>query len=494
MAKQAHLKLVTGALLMSNVMAGLDGTIVNTAMPAITSDLHGLSYIGWIVATFLLGMSVSSSLWSKFGEHVGNKTAFLLATSLFLIGTVAQGIATNIQFFIIGRTIMGIGAGGVNIIPMIVYGFLYDDLKKRAQVIGLASAFFNTASIIGPLVGGWIVDFFGWRWIFFINVPIALVTVTIVGIFFKPAHRLAAGKKVDIPGAVAMIVGLSLILTGIEMIGTIPNWEVAIVLIGGAVAMLIMFRLESRSEDAIVPTRFFTNQQLLLDFLFFMIMWGAFIAFLTYVPMWAQGILGLSAFLGGVTQIPGAITNFLGSELVAVINYRPHKYWLICAGISSLAIAFLLIILVGKAIPFWLLLVAGAFQGFGVGLNFNVLQMSVQTDVPLNDMPAATSVAYLLRILSQTMMSAVYGVVLNNTIVEHLRHHHGITMTMMNQLTNAATAKKLPTDLLPVMRQILYDAYHNIMYVGLGLTLLALLLALVVAIRHSWPHLGESTD
>ncbi|WP_367342760.1 MFS transporter [Limosilactobacillus sp.] len=481
--KQPHLILVTCALLMSNIMAGLDATIVNTAMPAITSDLHGLSYMGWIVATFLLGMSVSSSLWSKFGEHVGNKVAFVLATTLFLIGTIAQGLATNIQFFIIGRTIMGIGAGGVNIIPMIVYGFLYDDLKKRAQVIGLASAFFNTASIVGPLVGGWIVDFFGWRWIFFINVPIALISVVIVSMLFKPSHRMAAGKKIDIPGAVSMIIGLSLILTGIEMIGSIPNWETAILLIAGVVMMIVMFKLESHSDDAIIPTRFFTNHRLLVDFVFFMIMWGAFIAFLTYVPMWAQGILGLSAFIGGVTQIPGAITNFLGSELVAVINYRHIKYWLICGGIVSLAVAFLIVIIVGQSTPFWLLLVAGAFQGFGVGLNFNLLQMSVQTDVPLNDMPAATSVAYLLRILSQTMMSAVYGVVLNNTLAEHLRSHHGITMTMMNKLTNAATAKDLPQDLMPIMRHILYDAYHNIMYVGLGLTLVALILSIIVAIR-----------
>lgn len=480
--KQPHLMLVTCALLMSNIMAGLDATIVNTAMPAITSDLHGLSYMGWIVATFLLGMSVSSSLWSKFGEHVGNKVAFLLATTLFLIGTIAQGLASNIQFFIIGRTIMGIGAGGVNIIPMIVYGFLYDDLKKRAQVIGMASAFFNTASIAGPLVGGWIVDFFGWRWIFFVNVPIALISVTIVSLLFKPSHKMAAGKKVDIPGAISMVIGLSLILTGIEMIGSIPNWEIAILLIAGVIMMVVMFHLENRSDDAIIPTRFFKNTRLLLDFTFFMVMWGAFIAFLTYVPMWAQGILGLSAFIGGVTQIPGAITNFLGSELVAFINYRPIKYWLICMGIVSLAVAFLIVIVVGQATPFWLLLVAGAFQGFGVGLNFNLLQMSVQTDVPLNDMPAATSVAYLLRILSQTMMSAVYGVVLNNTLANHLRHHHEITMTMMNKLTNAATAKGLPAHLMPLMRHILYDAYHNIMYVGLGLTLFVLMLALLVAL------------
>ena len=155
---QQRRTIVTGALLLSNIMAGMDGTIVNTALPAITSDLHGLQYMGWIIATFLLGMAVATPLWSKFGEHKGNKQAYITATSMFLVGAIFQGLAPNILWFIIARTVMGIGAGGMNTIPFIVFAELYDNLKKRAQVLGIASACFGTASIIGPLLGGWIVD------------------------------------------------------------------------------------------------------------------------------------------------------------------------------------------------------------------------------------------------------------------------------------------------------------------------------------------------
>lgn len=150
--------LVTGALLLSNIMAGMDATIVNTALPAITSDLHGLQYMGWIVATFLLGMAVATPLWSKMGEHKGNKQAYITATLLFLVGAIFQGLAPNILWFIIARTVMGIGAGGMNTIPFIVYAELYQNLRKRAEVLGISSACFGTASIIGPLLGGWIVD------------------------------------------------------------------------------------------------------------------------------------------------------------------------------------------------------------------------------------------------------------------------------------------------------------------------------------------------
>lgn len=483
--KLPHLKLVTVALLMSNIMAGLDVTIVNTAMPAITSDLHALSYIGWIVAIFLLGMSVSTPLWSKFGEHVGNKIAFMTATLLFIGGSIFQGSAQNIQFFIISRAIMGIGAGGMNTIPMIAYGFLYGDLHQRTQVVGLSSAFFNTASIIGPLLGGWIVDTWNWRWIFYINVPIAIVSITIVALYFKPTHHGAAGKDIDYRGATLMVLGLTAILAGIEMIGTAAGWLVAAFLIVGIVLMVLMAAVERHVEDPIIPGRLFTNKQLVVDFSLFVVMWGAFIALVTYIPMWAQGLLGMSALIGGLTQIPGALTNFAGAEVAATAQERHPKYWLVTLGIVTLLVAFGIVLIFGQRTPFWLLLIAGAFEGFGVGFNFNILQVSVQTDVVVDDLPVATSVAYLLRILSQTMMSALYGVVLNVTLASQLKTHSGITMKMMNQLTNAVTAKKLPEQLVPTMRNILFHGYRNTMVVAFILGAICLVISVSVAVKRS---------
>ena len=212
--------IVTLALLLSNAMAGLDGTIVNTALPAIISDLHGIQYMGWIVAVFLLGMAVATPLWSKLGERVGNRRAYEIATLLFAIGSIFQALSSNIIFFLIARTVMGIGAGGMNTIPFIIYADLYTDLVKRAKVIGYATASFSAASIIGPLIGGWIVDTFSWHWVFYINVPIALISILSVKFFFKEPKRTSTSEKVDYLGASTMIISLVILLTGIQMIGT----------------------------------------------------------------------------------------------------------------------------------------------------------------------------------------------------------------------------------------------------------------------------------
>lgn len=476
-------RIVTGALLLSNIMAGMDGTIVNTAMPAITSDLHALQYMGWIVATFLLGMAVATPLWSKYGEHRGNKRAYIIATTTFAVGALLQAAAPNILWFILARTLMGVGAGGMNTIPFIVFAEIYPNLRERSQVVGFASACFGTASIVGPLLGGWIVDTLSWHWVFYINLPIALVAILIVGRFYRRGSHQAAGKPVDYAGASLLVGGLVTILVAIQMIGLLNGWLVGLLFTCGALMLVGMYRIDQRASDPIVPSRLFTNRELMIDLSLFVIIWGAFIAFITYVPMWAQGILGLSAFLGGATQIPGAFTNFIGSELVPALHDRLNKYQIVAAGALTITIAFAGLLLAGQHAPFWWLLVMGAFEGFGVGLIFNVLQVAVQTDAALQDVPIATSLAYLLRILSQTLMAAVYGVLLNQELAAGIAAHRGVSLRMLNELSNAATAHALPAAQLPIMRLILYRGYRSIMVAALVLMVIALVVIGILLVR-----------
>lgn len=468
--------IITGALLLSNIMAGMDGTIVNTALPAIASDLHALQYVGWIVAIFLFGMAVSTPLWSKFGEHQGNKKAYIIATSLFAIGAIFQALAPNIIWFIIARAVMGVGAGGMNTIPFIVFAEIYTNLKKRAAVLGLSSACFGTASIVGPLLGGWIVDTLSWHWVFYVNIPIALVAITIIAIFYQNGRMQSAGKPVDYLGATLLVSSLMLLLLAVQLIGIASLGVILGLVCLGLILLLWLIWIDRKAVDPIVPGRLFKNRELVLDFLLFVIIWGSFIAYVIYIPMWAQGILGLSALLGGMTQIPGAITNFLGSELVPFVQEKWSKYHLVMLGAFSIFIAFLGLLIGGEKTPFWVILILGLFEGFGVGLVFNILQISVQTDAELRDVPIATSMGYLLRILSQTFMSAIYGVILNDAMAEGIAMHQGITMRMLNKLSNAQTASQLPDKLVPQMRQILYYGYHNIMVMALVLIIVALIL------------------
>lgn len=467
--------IVTLALLLSNAMAGLDGTIVNTALPAIISDLHGIQYMGWIVAVFLLGMAVVTPLWSKLGERIGNRRTYQIATLLFAIGSIFQALSSNIIFFLIARTIMGIGAGGMNTIPFIIYADLYTNLRKRAKVIGYATASFSAAAIIGPLIGGWIVDTFSWHWVFYINVPIAIISILSVQIFFKEPQKISTVEKIDYLGAVIMIVSLVTLLTGIQMIETASLSLVSSLSIISLILLIVLFKVEEKAADPIIPNRLFKNGPLVVDFILFSLLWGAFVAFNIYIPMWAQGLLGVSALIGGVTQIPGSITNFLGSVVGPAMQPGLGKYRTIALGTLAFIISFGIMVSAGLTVPLWVLLMAGAFEGFGLGLSFNILQISVQQDAEKRDIPIATSFAYLLRILSQTFMSSIYGVILNNALNKGVAESHGeVTIEALNKLSDSQSAGDLPKNLLPLMKQIMYGGLHNIMLVALVLLAIAL--------------------
>ena len=186
-----------------------------------------------------------------------------------------------------------------------------------------------------------------------------------------------------------------------------------------------------------------------------------------------------------MTQIPGAVTNFIGSELVPFLQDRWGKYWIVTTGAAAIFIAFIGILVCGQGAPFWVLLLMGAFEGFGVGLVFNILQISVQTDAELRDVPIATSLGYLLRILSQTIMAAVYGVILNQELFKGVKLSHGdITMRMLNKLSNAETANQLPARLIPEMRRILYTGYRDIVIAAIILIVISLIIVVPLSFRH----------
>jgi len=472
--------MVTLALVLSNAMSGLDGTIINTALPAIISDFHGIQFMGWIVAVFLLGMAVTTPLWSKFGERKGNKTAYITATTIFMIGALLQGLAPNIIFFIVARGLMGIGAGGMNTIPFIVYAQMFKSLERRAQVIGVAAASFSGASIIGPLLGGWIVDSFSWHWVFYVNLPVALVSILIMAFCYNLKQKLNKAI-VDYHGIVLMILGLISILIGIQELGVTSIWITLLFITIGLILLARMVVVENKAVDPIIPNRLYKNPELMIDMAFFALLWGAFVAFNIYVPMWAQGILGLSALIGGMTQIPGSLANFTGSELGAIAQKKMGRYNIIAIGVAAFLIAFIGLFFAGKTASYTFLLIMGAFEGFGIGLSFNILQVSVQYDAEPQDVPVATSFAYLVRVLAQTFMSSIYSVILNHALLKGVQGSNGqISMSMMNQLSNSKTAKNLPQQLLPQMKTVFFNGIHNIMTAALFLLLLVTILLIVI--------------
>lgn len=467
--------MVTIALMLGNVMSGLDGTIINTAIPAIVASLHGIQFMGWIVAIFLLGMSISISIWTKVGEKITNKRAFGISLALFVIGSVLQGMAPNIIFFLCSRFIMGVGAGGMGSLPYIIAGYVFKNIKTRTKVLGYLTASWNGAAILGPLIGGWLIDAFSWHWVFYINIPIGLIAFLICLIYYKPVTPKQT-PVFDIPGASLLVIGLLPFLMGVQLVGLTASWIVISLIIVSLVFIVLFFIRENHAQNPIIPVSLFKNKDLDGDFLLFAFTWGAFIAVNTYLPMWAQALLGLSALLGGMTLIPNSIVEIIASQSVVAIQDHLTTFKLVFIGIFAMLISSAGMFFADLHMPIQLLAAIGAFSGIGVGFIFVALQLKVQIDAGLKNMATATSTSYLIRILAQTVMAAVYGVIMNLNLASGVSSHPGITITMMNKLSDAKSAKLLPQNLVPTMRNILHSGIKEIMLVSVILLVIALVL------------------
>lgn len=463
------------ALMLGNVMSGLDGTIINTAIPAIVASLHGIQFMGWIVAIFLLGMSISIPIWTKVGEKITNKRAFEISLALFVIGSALQGMAPNIIFFLCSRFIMGVGAGGMGSLPYIIAGYVFKNIKTRTKVLGYLTASWNGAAILGPLIGGWLIDVFSWHWVFYINIPIGLIAFLICLIYYKPVTPKQT-PVFDIPGASLLVIGLLLFLMGVQLVGLTANWIVIGLIIVSLVFIVLFFMRENHAQNPIIPVSLFKNKDLDGDFLLFAFTWGAFIAVNTYLPMWAQALLGLSALLGGMTLIPNSIVEIIASQSVAAIQDHLTTFKLVFIGIVAMLISSAGLFFANLLTPVQLLAVIGTFSGIGVGFIFVALQLKVQIDAGLKNMATATSTSYLIRILAQTVMAAVYGVIMNLNLASGVSSHPGITMTMMNKLSDAKSARLLPQNLVPTMRDIFHSGIKEIMLVSVILLVIALAL------------------
>ena len=233
----------------------------------------------------------------------------------------------------------------------------------------------------------------------------------------------------------------------------------------------MLFR--SRAENPIIPLSIFTNHDLNGDLILFATTWGAFIAVNTYLPMWAQALLGMSALMGGMTLIPNSIVEIIASQTVATIQEKIRTFTLVMIGIITMMISSGGLFLANDQTPLWILILIGAFSGIGVGFIFVALQVKVQIDAGMEDMATATSTSYLIRILAQTVMAAVYGVIMNLALASGINTHSNITMHMMNELSDAKSAKLLPQSLLPEMRKIFHSGIHEIMAVSFILLLIA---------------------
>lgn len=460
---------------MTTFMTAIEGTIVSTAMPTIVSDLDGLEIMNWVVSILLLMTAVSTPLYGKLADSIGRKPVFLFGIALFVIGSSLCGLAQNMIELILFRAIQGLGSGAVQPVAITIIADLYT-LQKRAKMLGLNSGFWGVASVIAPLLGGFIVQHLSWHWVFYINVPIGIIAFLLVLVYLRePKHK--SSLKLDLQGTIWLVLLLLALMFFLQDLGSNMNLLVmAALAVLIVISVILFFRAEKRAADPIMPLSMLKDKEFFALNNITLLISGVVIGFGFYIPTWMQGINGTNASLAGFAVTPSSLMWMVGSFLIGGMLGRwgikkTYDYML-----AILVAADLVLILVPIYTPFWVFCIVAAFNGTAFGAITTASQVRSQVLVPKDDIGVATSFNTLMKYLGQTMMVSVYGIAFNTMIAKGLAKHPGLTQAMMNKIVSAENAKTLASSVVPQLRQVLLGGLKAVYIVSMIVILISILL------------------
>lgn len=401
-------------LLLALFLVSLDQTVVGTAMPRVIADLRGFEVYAWVTTVYLLAQTAIIPISGKLGDMYGRKWIALGGVVVFLLSSWLCGFAPNMLWLIIARGLQGIGAGAIFSTVFTLLADVFPDPSERARYQGLFFSIFALSSVIGPIVGGFITDTLGWRWVFYVNVPIGLLSLLVLPFALPTTHR-HKNARVDWLGAVVSTIGVIALLLSFTWIGDGQPWTAPQVVAGFVIfliALALFIPIERRAHDPILPLSLFGNRTVssvtVLMFLSSIAMFGIIL----YAPLFLQGVAGESASTSGAVLIPLVLTmtliSVIGGQLVSRIGrVRP---FLIFGSVAVTVGAFLLTT-IGMS-PNLLLMSSFMFViGVGLGLLLPNSTLAVQTAVDHHHVGVATSATQFIRSIGATVGTALMGTI-----------------------------------------------------------------------------------
>ncbi|GAA1771793.1 MDR family MFS transporter [Luedemannella helvata] len=403
-------------LVLGMFLAALDQTIVATAMRTIADDLSGFSIQAWATTAFLITSTISTPLYGKLSDIYGRKPFFLFAIGIFIVGSVLCGLAGSLYELAAFRAVQGIGAGGLMSLAFAIIGDIVPP-RERAKYQGYFLAVFGTSSVLGPVLGGFfagadeILGIAGWRWIFYINVPIAAVAMVVVTRVLHIPHRRQE-HRIDWPGALALIVGLVPLLTVAEQ-GREWGWGSGRSLLCYAIGAvgLVAFLLAERAygDEALLPLRLFRGRTFAVGSVSSFVVGMAMLGGLLIVPLYLQIVKGSTPTEGGLQLIPFVLGIMTSSIISGQVIYRTGRYRLFpIVGSALMVIALVLFSRITADTPLWLTMLVMALMGLGLGGNMQPMITAVQNAASPREIGVSTSAVSFFRSMGGTLGAAVF--------------------------------------------------------------------------------------
>lgn len=482
-------RVVLLALMIAMLLAMLDNMIIGTAMPTIVGELGGLEHLSWVVTAYTLATAASTPVWGKLGDLYGRKRIFMTSIVIFLLGSALSGMAQDMGQLIGFRAVQGLGAGGLMVGVMAIIGDLIPP-RERGKYQGMMAGVMALAMIAGPLVGGSITDHWGWRWSFYINLPlgvVALIAVSAVLHLPKPSREGRSARTIDYPGAALLTVGITAIVLVTTWGGTEYAWGSAVVmgLIALGVASLVGFLIvEKRAAEPVIPLHIFRSRNFTLmaviGFITGFVMFGAVL----FLPLYQQSVQGASATNSGLLLLPMLGAMLAVSMVAGRVTTGSGRYKVFPVVGSVLLIVGLF--LLAQMDTGTSRVTSGVFMavlGAGMGCLMQITMLVAQNSVEMKDMGVASSTSTLSRTLGSSFGVAIMGALFNSRVQDAMAERAGALgakVTEQSAQLDAAGLAKLPVAVREAYQYAVASGTHGAFLLGAVVAVVALVAAVFV--------------
>lgn len=464
---------ITLGVLLGIFMASMEATVVATAMPTIVGQLGGLEAYSWVFSGYMLTSTTTVPLYGKFSDLYGRRRVYTVAMLMFLAGSLLCGLAQTMQQLIAFRLLQGLGAGGLLPLAFIIIGDLFS-YEQRARMQGLFAGVWGVSAVVGPLLGGFLVDRVSWHWVFYINLIPGLLSGLVVWWVLKEKQlRAAHTVRVDYAGAALLTVSVSALLLGLLELDQPLGWGL---LVAAVVLAAALVWVEQRAPDPILPLGLFRDRLFVVACLHGVLAGWAMFGSMAYVPLFVQAVLGTSATAAGSTLAPlmlsWVLASIVGTRLILRVPYRA----VVVGGMGLFAVGALMLARINAGTSLPSLMVALALMGVGMGLSVPIFLILVQSAVEKRWLGIATSTLQFSRSIGGTIGVSVMGAALSlwlasNLVAAGLDPNAVSANSLLDPLAGSAGTAALDG----ALRQALGGAIQGVFIIGLVGALLAFL-------------------
>ncbi|MFD4815425.1 MDR family MFS transporter [Peribacillus butanolivorans] len=472
---------ILAAIMMAMFMNAIEGTIVSTAMPAIVSDLGGFSLYSWVFSGYLLMNAVTVLIYGKLSDILGRKPVLLFGIIVFLIGSILCGFSNSMTELIIYRFVQGFGAGAVAPVASTIVGDIYKN-EERARVQGYLSSVWGISAVIGPALGGLIVESLTWKLVFWVNIPLGLLSF--VGIWFFLHENIEKKKRdIDYLGATLLTLSISTLMVVLVQGGVKWSWAstpVVSLVIVAIIAFVLFIVQEKRASEPMMPFEIWQERSILIANLVSLTTGVMMIGLSSFLPTFVQGVMERSPTVAGFTltamSIGWPIASMFSGKLLLKIGFKTTS---LLGGCSLILGSSILVLMKPEAGP--LIAAMGSFfVGVGMGLTSTSFIVVIQKTVSWERRGIATASNMFMRNLGNTVGAALLGGIMNTRLQAYLNEHapanSGVTIDTANKLLNSKERSLLPESVVKVLQEGLTLSLQTIYLIVLVFSVISFVL------------------